>query len=72
MTMSTAPVIESTVVDREAEKIPTDPEVRASLEALDDPEDREDLLDALLIRKRIAEGKERTYSLEEVKKKLGL
>jgi len=72
MTMSTAPITESTPIDRETEEIQADPDVSESLEALDDPEDKEDLLDALIIRKRIAEGKERTYSLEEVKEKLGL
>ncbi|MFH1114833.1 MAG: hypothetical protein V1792_13035 [Pseudomonadota bacterium] len=70
--MPGAPVIEPTAIDREMEEIAADPEVRASLEALDDPQDREDLLDALIIRKRIAERKERTHSLQEVKKKLGL
>ncbi len=70
--MSPAPVIEPTTLDRETEEILEDPEVRASLEALDDPEDREDLLDGLITRKRIAEGKENTYSLEEVKEKLEL
>jgi len=72
MTMSTAPITESTPIDRETEEIQADPDVSESLEALDDPEDKEDLLDALIIRKRIAEGKERTYFLEEVKEKLGL
>lgn len=70
--MSTAPVIEPPAADRETDKILADPEVRASLEALDAPEDREDLLDAMIVRRRIAEGKERTYTLEEVKEKLGL
>jgi hypothetical protein len=42
--MPTAPVIEPTAIDSETEEILADPEVRASLEALDDPEDREDLL----------------------------
>lgn len=70
--MSTAPITESTPIDRETEEIQADPDVSESLEALDDPEDKEDLLDALIIRKRIAEGKERTYFLEEVKEKLGL
>ncbi len=70
--MSTAPVIEPTTIDRETEGVLADPEVRASLEALVDPEDKEDLLDALIVRKRMAEGKERSYSLEEVREKLGL
>jgi hypothetical protein len=70
--MPTSPITESTATNRETEEIQADPDVRASLEALDDPEDRKDLLDALIIRKRIAEGKERTYSLEEVREKLGL
>ncbi len=69
--MSTEPVREPTAKEQETEQILAYPDVRASLEALDEPEDREDLLDALIIRRRIAEGKERTYTLEEVKKKLG-
>ncbi|MFH0822085.1 MAG: hypothetical protein V2B18_04990 [Pseudomonadota bacterium] len=65
--MPTAPAI-----DREIEEILADPEVRASLEALDDPEDREDLIDHLKIMRRIREGTEKTTPWEEVKARLGL
>ncbi len=47
------------------------PQVQQALAELDDPEDREDLVDALMVIKRIQEGKEKTYTLDEVKKKLG-
>jgi hypothetical protein len=58
--------------DPELEEILKDPEVRAALEELDDPEDREDLLDHLKIMKRVREGKEKLIPWEEVKDKLGL
>lgn len=45
---------------------PTDTDER---EILDDPED---LIDALIIEKRIKEGKEETIPWEEVQRKLGL
>ena len=70
--MYTALVIEPTTIDRETEGVLADPEARASLEALADPEDREDLLDALVIRKRIAEGEEKSYSVEEVRERPGM
>jgi hypothetical protein len=47
-------------------------EVRTALAELDDPEDREDLIDALIVEKRIKEGKEETIPWEEVQRKLGL
>ncbi|MFH0825043.1 MAG: hypothetical protein V2B18_20010 [Pseudomonadota bacterium] len=51
--MSTAPVTEpSAIEDPETEEILGDPEVRAALEALDDPEDRGDLIDHRKIMKR--------------------
>jgi hypothetical protein len=59
-------------IDPELEEILKDPEVQAALEALDDPEDREDLLDHLKIMKRVREEKEKLIPWEEVKDKLGL
>jgi hypothetical protein len=70
--MSTAPVTESTAVDPETEEILADPEVREALEALDDPEDREDLIDHLKAMKRYREGKDKGTPWEEVKARLGL
>jgi hypothetical protein len=70
--MSTAPVMEPPSTDSETEEILADPEVRAALEALDDPEDREDLFDHLKAMKRYREGKEKVIPWEEVKAKLGL
>lgn len=58
--------------DPEIEEILKDPEVQAALEALDDPEDREDLLDHLKVMKRVREGKEKLIPWEDVKKELGL
>jgi hypothetical protein len=59
-------------IDPETEEILRDPEVQAALEALDDPEDREDLIDHLKIMKRVREGKEKLIPWEEVKDKRGL
>ncbi len=56
----------------EEREILKDPEVRKALAELDDPKDREDLIDALVVMKRGQDGKEKTYTLDEVKKKLGL
>lgn len=70
--MSTAPIRESATVDSETEAILADPEVRASWEALDDPEDREDLIDHLRALKRLKEGKDRLIPWEEALKQLGL
>jgi hypothetical protein len=70
--MSTVPVIEPTAIDRETEEILADPEVQASLEALDDPEDREDLIDHLMAMKRYREGKDKGVPWEQVKVGLGL
>ncbi|MFH0824189.1 MAG: hypothetical protein V2B18_15665, partial [Pseudomonadota bacterium] len=64
--------IEPPAIDSEIEEILADPEVRASLDALDDPEDREDLIDHLKIMRRISEGTEKTRPWEEVKARLGL
>jgi hypothetical protein len=58
--------------DPEIEEILKDPEVQAALEELDDPEDREDLLDHLKVMKRVREGKEKLIPWEDVKKELGL
>jgi len=70
--MSGAPVIEPAAIDSQTEEILADLEVRASSEALDDPEDREDLIDHLEVMRRIREGKEKTTPWEEVKARLGL
>lgn len=69
--MPTVPMKEPTDADIEHE-ILEDPEVKAALAELDDPEDREDLIDALIIERRIKEGKEETIPWEEVQRKLGL
>ncbi|MFH1115648.1 MAG: hypothetical protein V1792_17200 [Pseudomonadota bacterium] len=70
--MSTAPVTEPTAMDPETEEILADPEVQAALEDLDDPEDREDLIDHLKVMRRLREGKEKMIPWEEVKARLGL
>ncbi len=70
--MPVSPIIEPTAMDSETEEILADPEVQAALEALDDPEDREDLIDHLKIMRRIREGKEKTTPWDEVKARLGL
>jgi hypothetical protein len=66
------PVPKLDSIETEEREILRDPEVQKALAELDDPEDREDLVDALMVMKRIREGKEKTYTLDEVKKKLGL
>lgn len=58
--------------DTEEREILNDPEVQKALAALDDPEDREDLIEALIVMKRVREGKEETYTLEEIQEKFGL
>lgn len=65
-----APEMEPT--DVEEREILSDPAVQEALGALDDPEDREDLIDTLIIERRIKEGKEETIPWEEVQRKLGL
>jgi hypothetical protein len=71
--MSTAPVTEpSAIEDPETEEILGDPEVRAALEALDDPEDRGDLIDHMKAMKRYREGKDKGTPWEEVKARLEL
>jgi len=70
--MPTAPVIEPRDIDPETEEILADPEVRAAWEALDDPEDREDLIDHVKAMKRYREGKDKGTPWEEVKDRLGL
>jgi hypothetical protein len=64
------PILEPT--DKEEHEILNDPKVQQALAELDNPEDREDLVDALVVIKRIQDGKEKTYTIDEVKKKLGL
>jgi hypothetical protein len=70
--MPTFPVKEPTNIDPETEEILSDPEVRAAWEALDDPEDREDLIDHVKAMKRYREGKDKGTPWEEVKARLGL
>ncbi len=59
-------------MDSETEEIPADPEVRAAFDELDNPEDREDLMDHLIAMKRFREGKDKGTPWEEVKAGLGL
>ena len=70
--MPTAPVTEPTDIDPETEEILADPEVRTALEALEDPEDREDLIDHVKVMRRLRDGKEKAAPWEEVKARLGL
>jgi hypothetical protein len=70
--MPTAPIIEPTDIDPETEEILADPEVLAAWEALDDPEDREDLIDHVKAMKSYREGKDKGTPWEEVKARLGL
>ena len=70
--MPTIPTPTEHIDDDIEREILSDPEVKKALAALEDPEDREDLIDVLIIRERIKRGKERTHTLEEVKEKLGL
>jgi hypothetical protein len=72
MTMPTAPITNPTADDRETDEILADPEVRASLAALDDPEDREDLIYHLRALERLKEGKDRLVPWDEALKQLGL
>jgi hypothetical protein len=71
-TMPIAPVIEPTPIDPEIEELLADPEVRAALKALEDPADREDLIDHLKVMRRVRQGEEMTTPWEEVKARLGL
>jgi hypothetical protein len=59
-------------MDADTEDILSDPAVRASLAALDDPEDREDLIDHLKALRRLKEGKDRLIPWYEALKQLGL
>jgi len=70
--MSTAPVTDQPAAHHEREELLSEPEVRAALEALDDPEDREDLIDHLKVMRRLREGKEKVTPWEEVKAIQGL
>ena len=70
--MSTVHPLDPTAdLDPEAREILADPDVRASWEALDDPEDREDLIDHLKALKRLEEGKDELVPWEEAQKRLG-
>jgi hypothetical protein len=66
------PVPKKEPTDEEEREILDDPAVQEALAALDNPEDREDLIDAMVVEKRISEGKEKTVPWEEVQRKLGL
>jgi len=70
--MSTVPVTDPDTTDMETQEILSNPELRKSLEALDDPEDREDLIDHLKAMKRYREGKDKGTPWEQVKATLGL
>ena len=70
--MPTIPTHTEPINDDIEENVLADPENQKALAELEDPEDREDLIDALIILKRIEEGKEKTHTVEEVKKELGL
>jgi hypothetical protein len=73
MTMPSPYVIDPTPQAVETDdEILADPEVRASLAALDDPEDREDLIYHLRALKRLKEGKDRLIPWDEALKQLGL
>jgi hypothetical protein len=68
--MPIAPITEPSAVDNGKEDILADPDDRAALEALDDPEDRQDLIDHLMVMRRFRDGKEKATPWEEVKAKL--
>ncbi len=70
--MPTSLATEPTDVDPETEEILADPEVRAAWEALDDPDDRKDLIGHVKVMRRLREGKEKATPWEEVKARLGL
>jgi hypothetical protein len=70
--MPTAPVIDQPSDEDIERELLRDPDVQEALAALDDPDDREDLIDALIVSRRVRDGKERTYTLDEVLQKLGL
>ena len=70
--MPTTPMPDCTNIDKETEEIMADPKVQAALEALDDPEDREDLIEHLKALKRVREGKEKVIPWDEAIERLGL
>jgi hypothetical protein len=70
--MPTAPILDQRTDADIEEELLRDPQVQDALAALDDPSDREDLIDALIVSRRLGEGKEKTYTLEEAVQKLGL
>ncbi len=60
-------------IDEELERrVLADAEVKKALAELEDPEDREDLIEALVVLEGIEEGKVRTHTIEDVKKELGI
>jgi hypothetical protein len=70
--MPTIPTPTEHIDDDIEREMLSDPEVKKALAELEYPEDRGDLIDALIVLKGIAEGKIKTHTLEEVKKELGL
>jgi hypothetical protein len=70
--MPTTPMTDCTNIDKEAEEIMADPKVQAALEALDSPEDREDLIEHLKALKRVREGKEKVIPWDEAVERLGI
>lgn len=71
--MPVAPISEPvSTIDADTADILSDPAVRASLATLDDPEDREDLIDHLKALRRLKEGKDRLIPWDEALKQLGL
>jgi hypothetical protein len=69
--MPTAPILDDpTAADLEKEVL-SDPKVQEALAALDDPEDREDLIDGLIALTRAQRGMDETIPWEEALKRLG-
>jgi|GEM_PF-1169799 len=70
--MPTAPIIDQRADAAIEKELLRDPQVQDALATLDDPEEREDLLDALVVTTRLKEGKEKTYALEDVIRNAGI
>jgi hypothetical protein len=69
--MPTAPVTGQPTDAEIEQEILRDPNVRKALAALDDPEDREDLIDGLIALKRADWGIDEAVPWEEALKRLG-
>lgn len=65
--MPTAPIAEPTDVEQE---VLADPRVQAALSKLDDPEDREDLIEGLVAVRRAELGMEEAIPWEEALNRL--